>query len=63
MSETLEESVDYWAVNEVLNGDTSYLYYAFDWAYSPQGAWYWVDRAGGMVSLDKSDYEFLKSLL
>lgn len=63
MSETLEASVDYWAVNDVLNGDIFSLFDAFDWASSPQGVVYWHDRAYCLVDLTEDDYDFLKSLL
>ena len=63
MSETFEESVDYWSVNDVLNGDAFSLLYAFDWKSSPQGEVYWHDRACCSVDLTEDDYDFLKSLL
>jgi len=63
MKKTLEESVDYWAVTAVLNGDAASLLYAFDWKSSPQGEVYWCDRACLLVELDDADYDFLRSLL
>jgi len=63
MSETLEASVDYWALQHVLNGNASSLPYAFEWKSSPQGVAYWHDRSCCLEEMTEADYDFLRSLL
>lgn len=54
-----------WSVERLmgaLSGDHTQLWTAFLWDQSPQGKYYWYDRAEGTVPLGEEDYTYLRTL-